>query len=167
MNTPPDAVSLVARPVLQKFVEHELLPLLDIEPAVFWRGVERIIDEMSPENLALLEIRDEMQERIDQWHRENQAGQWNADAYRQFLQEIGYLRPNGEPFSIDTQNVDREIAMVAGPQLVVPVNNARFALNAANARWGSLYDAFYGTDVIPRSGGLEAGPGYNLSLIHI
>ena len=161
MNTQNDAVSLVARPVLQNFIEQELLPLLDIEPAVFWRGVERVIDEFSPENRELLQIRDDMQEKIDQWHRDIPAGQWNADAYRAFLHEIGYLQRTGEPFRIDTQNVDREIATVAGPQLVVPVSNARFALNAVNARWGSLYDAFYGTDVIPRSGGLEAGMGYN------
>ncbi len=161
MNTQNDAVSLVARPVLQNFIEQELLPLLDIEPAVFWRGVERVIDEFSPENRELLQIRDDMQEKIDQWHRDIPAGQWNADAYRAFLHEIGYLQRTGEPFRIDTQNVDREIATVAGPQLVVPVSNARFALNAANARWGSLYDAFYGTDVIPRSGGLEAGMAYN------
>ena len=161
MNTQHDAVSLVARPILQNFIEQELLPLLDIEPAVFWRGVERVIDEFSPENRELLQIRDDMQEKIDQWHRDIPAGQWNADAYRAFLHEIGYLQRAGEPFRIDTQNVDREIATVAGPQLVVPVSNARFALNAANARWGSLYDAFYGTDVIPRSGGLEAGTGYN------
>lgn len=161
MNTQNDAVSLVARPVLQNFIEQELLPLLDIEPAVFWRGVERVIDEFSPENRELLQIRDDLQEKIDQWHRDIPAGQWNADAYRAFLHEIGYLQRTGEPFRIDTQNVDREIATVAGPQLVVPVSNARFALNAANARWGSLYDAFYGTDVIPRSGGLEAGMGYN------
>lgn len=161
MNTQHDAVSLVARPVLQNFIEQELLPLLDIEPAVFWRGVERVIDEFSPENRELLQIRDDLQEKIDQWHRDIPAGQWNADAYRAFLHEIGYLQRTGEPFRIDTQNVDREIATVAGPQLVVPVSNARFALNAVNARWGSLYDAFYGTDVIPRSGGLEAGMGYN------
>jgi len=143
------------------FVESELLPELAIDPQAFWQGLESIIDSLTPENRELLAIRDDLQARIDAYHREHRDQPWNADAYRQFLGDIGYLEERGERFRIETSNVDPEIATIAGPQLVVPVGNARFALNAANARWGSLYDALYGTDVIPSDKGREASGSYN------
>jgi malate synthase len=148
-------------PALQRFVESELLPDLGIEADEFWRGLETIVDELTPENRELLAMRDRLQGEIDAWHKSRKGRPRDAAAYREFLTGIGYLEARGEPFRIDTSGVDAEIAQVAGPQLVVPVSNARFALNAANARWGSLYDALYGTDVISVDDGREAGVGYN------
>ncbi len=148
-------------PVFRDFIENELLPDLELSAETFWGGLDRIVSSLTPENSRLLAIRDELQEKIDAYHRERPASEWDADHYRRFLVEIGYLESNGEPFTIDTENVDSEIATVAGPQLVVPVSNARFALNAANARWGSLYDALYGTDAIDEAGGRERSGGYN------
>ena len=153
--------NLTVAPVFRSFVETELLPDLGIAPDEFWDGLEKILTELTPENRRLLAVRDDLQAKIDAWHKENPADQWDAEKYKQFLSEIGYLENRGEPFAIDTANVDEEIATVAGPQLVVPVSNARFALNAANARWGSLYDALYGTDVIPETDGRERAGGYN------
>jgi malate synthase len=155
------AAGMTADPVLKRFVETELLPDLGIGAEEFWRGLEAIVDDLTPENRELLAIRDRLQVQIDAWHKARRGKPWDAAAYRAFLTEIGYLEAGGEPFRIDTSGVDPEIATVAGPQLVVPVSNARFALNAANARWGSLYDALYGTDVIPGDGGREAGEEYN------
>ncbi|MGI9281294.1 MAG: malate synthase G [Endozoicomonas sp.] len=132
-----------------------------VTPEVFWSGFERVLDECVVENRALLERREALQNRIDQWHREHKLQPHDPSAYKQFLLEVGYLQTEGEDFQITTENVDSEIASQAGPQLVVPVMNARFALNAANARWGSLYDALYGTDAIPESDGAERGKGYN------
>jgi malate synthase len=152
---------LTIHPTLAAFVDQELLPLIDIDRDRFWSGLARIVQELTPENRRLLEVRDRIQARIDAWHDERRGQPWDAAGYRAFLEELGYLIKSGEPFEIDTQNVDPEIASVAGPQLVVPVSNARFALNAANARWGSLYDALYGTDVIDQSDGREIGKGYN------
>ena len=143
------------------FVEVELLPDLGIDARQFWNDLEHLIETTTPENRKLLAIREELQLKIDDYHRQQAGAPWDARAYRRFLQDIGYLEDRGEPFEIETSNVDPEIAEVAGPQLVVPVSNARFALNAANARWGSLYDALYGTDVIPSDGGREQGPSYN------
>ena len=120
-----------------------------------------MITELAPENRALLQVREDLQAKIDQWHCANSGADYDKAAYKAFLQEIGYLLPEGEDFSITTENVDPEVATLAGPQLVVPVMNARFALNAANARWGSLYDALYGTDVISEEGGAERGGAYN------
>ena len=134
---------------------------LELEPAAVWGGLEKILTELTPENKRLLAIRDEMQAKIDAWHKDHPADRWDASEYKRFLTEIGYLEEGGEPFTIDTANVDPEIATIAGPQLVVPVSNARFALNAANARWGSLYDALYGTDAIPESDGRDRAGGYN------
>ncbi|QBE49363.1 malate synthase G [Leucobacter triazinivorans] len=148
----------VAQPIVD-FVEHAAAARgLDLD--AFWRGADAIIHDLSPKNRALLAHRDELQARIDAWHREH-PGQPDPDAYRAFLQEIGYLEPEPEPFAVTTAGVDAEIAEIAGPQLVVPLLNARFALNAVNARWGSLYDALYGTDAIERTGELSPGEHYN------
>ena len=139
----------------------EMAPGTGVEPDIFWSELENIVADLGPKNRALLRKRDELQTRIDEWHK-NRAGQpFDAAAYKAYLQEIGYLEQEGEAFRISTSNVDDDMAEIAGPQLVVPVMNARFALNAANARWGSLYDALYGTDVIADSDGCERGPVYN------
>jgi malate synthase len=146
-------------PALFDFVDRELLPAIDMKPDHFWSGLGAIVEELSPVNRRLLQTRDLMQQQIDDWHESHED--FDHDDYVAFLKSIGYLIEPGEPFRVATQNVDAEIAAVAGPQLVVPVSNARFALNAANARWGSLYDALYGTDVIDEAGGKERTGGYN------
>lgn len=145
---------------LHDFVNSEALPGTGVDADAFWAGFAAIVHDLAPKNRALLARRDEMQERIDQWYRDNGAP-FDMEAYKAFLKDIGYLMPEGPGFSVSTGNVDPEIASVAGPQLVVPVMNARYALNAANARWGSLYDALYGTDAIAEDGGAEKGRGYN------
>ncbi len=147
--------------VLHDFVQNEALPGTGVDSAAFWTGAEQVINDLAPRNRALLTERDEIQGKLDAWHAENPGAGYDKKAYKQFLTEIGYLRPEPADFAIGTQNVDDEIATTAGPQLVVPVMNARFAINAANARWGSLYDALYGTDAIPETGGAEKGTGYN------
>ena len=152
---------LHVEPAFCEFVEEELLPAIGFDAGEFWAGLESIIDDLTPVNRSLLRKRDELQRRIDQWHRERQGEKWEREDYVAFLKEIGYLEEEGAPFAISTQGVDAEIAAVAGPQLVVPLNNARFALNAANARWGSLYDALYGADVIAESDGHDRGNAYN------
>ncbi|MBP0048589.1 malate synthase G [Marinobacterium sp. AK62] len=146
---------------LHALVNDEIAPGTGIESADFWRAFEQILDELGPENRALLQKRDQLQAEIDRWHKAHKNSAFDVQAYMQFLTEIGYLLPEGEPFRIGTQNVDDEIAHIAGPQLVVPCSNARFALNAANARWGSLYDALYGTDVIDEADGCEKGSQFN------
>src|SRR5580693_7625010 len=150
----------VAR-VLHDFVNNEALPGTDIDPDSFWAGVDKVVADLTPQNQGLLNTRDELQAQIDKWHRHRVIEPIDADAYRQFLTDIGYLLPEPADFTITTSGVDAEITTTAGPQLVVPILNARFALNAANARWGSLYDALYGTDVIPESDGAEKGTSYN------
>ena len=140
------------------FVNEQVLPGSGIRQEDFWPQFDHIVHVLSPKNRALLQRRDELQQQIDAWHKERG---FEAKAYKQFLLDIGYLLPEGEDFSISTDNVDAEIAVQAGPQLVVPVKNARFALNAANARWGSLYDALYGSDVISDADGARAGAEYN------
>ncbi|MEU1981544.1 malate synthase G [Nocardia sp. NPDC019395] len=147
--------------VLHDFVENEALPGTGVDSAAFWAGAERIITEFAPRNRALLTERDEIQDKLDAWHSEHPGANYDKSAYKQFLTEIGYLRPEPADFTVGTTGVDDEISSTAGPQLVVPVSNARFAINAANARWGSLYDALYGTDAIPETGGAEKGTGYN------
>ncbi|MER9895006.1 malate synthase G [Mesorhizobium sp. M0119] len=145
---------------LHDFVVIEALPGTGIEVDAFWNGFSTIVHDLSPKNRALLEKRDAMQDKLDRWYRDNGAPV-DMEAYKNFLREIGYLLPEGPAFSVTTENVDPEIALVAGPQLVVPVMNARYALNAANARWGSLYDALYGTDAIPETDGAERGNKFN------
>ena len=146
---------------LHRFITEQVLPSRpDIQAEAFWQGFAELLAEFAPRNRALLEKRDAIQQQIDDWHKQNGAAT-DAAAYRAFLKEIGYLADEPAPFKIGTQNVDREVAEQAGPQLVVPINNARYALNAANARWGSLYDALYGTDAIDQSDDLAAGKTYN------
>ena len=147
--------------VLYDFVNKEALPGTDIDPDSFWAGVDKVVTDLTPRNQDLLDRRDELQAQIDKWHQQRVIAPVDADEYRQFLTEIGYLQPEPDDFTITTSGVDDEITTMAGPQLVVPVLNARFALNAANARWGSLYDALYGTDAIPEKDGAEKGTGYN------
>ncbi|RWP88111.1 MAG: malate synthase G [Mesorhizobium sp.] len=145
---------------LHEFVAREALPGTGIEADAFWNGFSAIVHDLAPKNRALLAKRDAIQEQIDGWYREHGAPV-DMEAYKGFLKEIGYLVSEGAAFSVSTDNVDPEIADVAGPQLVVPVMNSRYALNAANARWGSLYDALYGTDAIPETDGAEKGKGFN------
>ncbi|MDE0365053.1 MAG: malate synthase G [Gammaproteobacteria bacterium] len=142
-------------------VRKEMVPGTGVNLDAFWAGVEAALDELGPVNRELLAKRGKLQEAIDAWHLEQRGRQHDADAYKAFLREIGYLLPEPPDFAIDTDRVDPEIASLAGPQLVVPVMNARYALNAANARWGSLYDALYGTDVLPEEPGREKGSSYN------
>jgi malate synthase len=150
----------VAQP-LYDLVEARIAPGTGIDAEHFWRALAHIVADLGPRNRALLAHRDGLQAAIDDWHRRHRGSRWDAEVYRQFLEDIGYLLPQGEDFQVTTSGVDPEIATLAGPQLVVPVNNARYALNAANARWGSLYDALYGTDVIPEDQGAgKTGP-YN------
>src|ERR1700742_161993 len=146
---------------LYDFVNTEALPGTDIDPDSFWAGVDKVVTDLQPQNQDLLARRDQLQAQIDKWHRQHVIEPLDPEAYREFLTEIGYLQPEPADFTITTAGVDDEITTTAGPQLGVPVLNARFALNAANARWGSLYDALYGTDVIPESDGAEKGTSYN------
>jgi malate synthase len=150
----------VAQP-LYDFITDEALPGTGVDPDTFWSGVDKVVADLTPRNAELLARRDELQAQIDKWHRQRVIGSFETDDYKQFLTEIGYLQPEPADFTISTAGVDAEITSTAGPQLVVPILNARFALNAANARWGSLYDALYGTDVISEEGGAEKGSGYN------
>ena len=147
--------------VLNDLLENDIAPGTGVEAAHFWSEMEALLTEFVPRNRALLATRDELQRKIDGWHTERVGQQIDEAEYTAFLKAIGYLLDEGEDFEIETQNADEEIALIAGPQLVVPVMNARYALNAANARWGSMYDALYGTDVISEDGGAESSGGYN------
>ncbi len=144
---------------LADFINQQLLPDTGVSEQQFWQGFAKIIEDLTPTNRALLAKRDVLQQKIDEYHQTHK--QWDAQQYHRFLTEIGYLAPQPEDFQIETLHVEPEIAQCAGPQLVVPVSNARFALNAANARWGSLYDALYGTDVLSQEDGAEKGATYN------
>ncbi|WP_427914008.1 malate synthase G [Ramlibacter sp. MMS24-I3-19] len=146
---------------LYRFIEDQVLPGTGVDSAAFWKGFDAIVHDLAPKNLALLAERDRLQAEIDRWHKANPGPIRDMAAYRRFLEQIGYLVPHPKGAKATTTNVDAELALQAGPQLVVPILNARYALNAANARWGSLYDALYGTDVIPEDGGADKGPGYN------
>lgn len=162
-----DNTARVARAGLQvaeeiaNLLESDICPGTGVDPDEFWAALADLIKDLGPENQRLLAIREDLQGQIDSWHRANPGREYDKPAYKAFLQKIGYLLPEPAPFSITTANVDPEVASIAGPQLVVPVMNARYALNAANARWGSLYDALYGTDVIPEADGGERGGAYN------
>ena len=156
-----DVAGLRIAECLYEFIASELCPGTGIDPVAFLSSLAEITEELGPKNRQLLARRDELQERIDHWHSERRGQSWDAAAYKAFLQEIGYLLPERDSFTIRTDKVDEEISKIAGPQLVVPVDNARFALNAANARWGSLYDALYGTDVISEDNGRERTDAYN------
>ncbi len=147
--------------VLHAFVEREALPGTGVTSERFWGGLARLVRDLAPENRALLAERDAIQAKLDAYHRERVGQPVEPTQYEAYLREIGYLRPDPGEVRVETANVDDEIARIAGPQLVVPVSNARYALNAANARWGSLYDALYGTDAIPEGGGATRGGGYN------
>ncbi|MHC8303064.1 malate synthase G [Pseudomonas sp. ZS1P83] len=147
--------------VLFDFVNNEAIPGTGLTADKFWAGADKVIHDLAPKNKALLAKRGDIQARIDGWHQSRAGQPHDAVAYKAFLQDIGYLLPEAADFQATTQNVDDEIARMAGPQLVVPVMNARFAINASNARWGSLYDALYGTDAISEADGADKGKGYN------
>ncbi|KAA0965538.1 malate synthase G [Sporosarcina sp. ANT_H38] len=155
-----EADNLHVSQLLYDFVNLEVLPGLELEQAKFWSSFDALIHELSPDNKQLLTERTHLQEEINKWHKEHKES-FDFNEYKLFLRKIGYLEPKVDDFNISTKNVDSEVATQAGPQLVVPVDNARYALNAANARWGSLYDALYGTDVISDEDGAEAGKAYN------
>ena len=146
---------------LHRFVEDRVLPGTGVEAASFWKGFDALVSELAPRNIALLAERDRLQTELDTWHKANPGPIADMAAYRMFLEQIGYLVPQPDHVQATTANVDDELATQAGPQLVVPILNARYALNAANARWGSLYDALYGTDAIPETDGADKGKGYN------
>ena len=164
MTTPTPRTSLhglQVATVLQRFIDEQVLPGIGIERAAFWQGFDAIVHDLAPKNIALLAERDRLQTELDTWHRAHPGPIKDMPAYRAFLQAIGYLVAPPDTVQTTTANVDAELALQAGPQLVVPILNARYALNAANARWGSLYDALYGTDVIAESDGAHKTKGYN------
>ena len=146
---------------LHRFIESQVLPAAGLQPAAFWQGFDAIVADLAPRNAALLAERDRLQSEMDAWHKAHPGPIADMPAYRAHLEKIGYLLPQPKGTKATTANVDAELALQAGPQLVVPILNARYALNAANARWGSLYDALYGTDAIPETDGAEKGKGYN------
>ena len=150
----------VATPLYQ-FVNEQVLPGTGLDSARFWAGFDAIVADLAPKNIALLAERDRLQTELDAWHQAHPGPIADMPAYRAFLEKIGYLVPPPQGTQATTANVDAELAQQAGPQLVVPILNARYALNAANARWGSLYDALYGTDAISEADGAEKAGGYN------
>jgi malate synthase len=160
VNSYVAAGQLQVAKVLYDFIQQEALPNSGVDEQHFWEGFSQIVRDFAPRNRELLKQRERLQEQINEWHRQNRDS-FDFERYKAFLREIGYLEPDVEDFSITTENVDDEVAVQCGPQLVVPVSNARYALNAANARWGSLYDALYGTDAIDEDGGAERGTSYN------
>ena len=155
-----DRSNLKVESVLANFIESEVLPGLNINSQDYWASFASVVSDLTPVNVALLKKRDDIQAQLDTWNKQNSTS-FSAGAYKAFLKEIGYLVEEGDDFEVSTENVDSEIARQAGPQLVVPTSNARFALNATNARWGSLYDALYGTDAISEDGGAHKSGPYN------
>ena len=153
--------SLNVAKALHEFIGHEAVVGTSLSAEAFWSGFAELLHDCGQRNRQLLQVRDELQFRIDQYHRERSGEPLEPGDYERFLRDIGYIVPEGDDFAIRTTNVDDEIAVIAGPQLVVPLSNARYALNAANARWGSLYDALYGTDAIPEDGGATRTTTYN------
>ena len=147
--------SLKISSILFNFINNEVIPGTDIDSDKFWNSFEKTVHELAPINKKLIQKREDIQKKIDEWHKKNKDKELNKKEYTEFLRNISYIVEEKEDFSIKTSNVDDEISSIAGPQLVVPVDNARYALNAANARWGSLYDALYGTDVISGDKGEE------------
>jgi malate synthase len=147
--------------VLHDLVSNEIAPGTGVEPEQFWSSLAQIVGDLAPKNRELLDQRDAIQKRIDEWHLAHKGEAWDETAYRQMLSDVGYLVEEGGDLTVTVDGVDAEIATIAGPQLVVPVDNGRYALNAANARWGSLFDALYGTDLIDETDGKEQGPAYN------
>ena len=160
-NHSANEINLKISSSLEDFTKNEVLPGLNISPHYFWSSFENLVEKFSSRNKNLLIKRSELQEKIDHWHIQNRNKEFNLDEYKNFLTDIGYLHPRAGNFKIKTWNVDPEIRKIAGPQLVVPVMNARFALNAANARWGSLYDSLYGTNIITDEDGATREGGYN------
>ena len=152
---------LLVATTLWRFVEDEVLPAIGVASDRFWRGLDAIVHDLAPQNQALLAERDRLQAALDEWHRAHPGPIADMPTYRRFLEGIGYLLPVPRGARVTTANVDAELALQAGPQLVVPLLNARYALNAANARWGSLYDALYGTDVIAESDGAARAGTFN------
>ena len=146
---------------LYALVKDEIAPGTEVDADSFWTALDEIVNEFAPENRLLLEKRNSLQQQIDKWHLDHKDEPIDHEVYSAFLTDIGYLVPEGDDFIVTTEDVDLEIALIAGPQLVVPVDNARYALNATNARWGSLYDALYGTDVIDEADGATRGDSYN------
>ena len=161
MDNRVDCAGLQVDERLHALLEQEIIPGTGIDTAVFWQGLADLLSDFMPRNAELLQVRESLQAQLDAWHRQQAGKAVEPAAYRAFLEEIGYLLPQPRDVQVTTDNVDDEIARIAGPQLVVPVMNARFALNAVNARWGSLYDALYGTDAIGEDNGAERGHGYN------
>lgn len=161
MTKRTDCYGLQVDTVLQRFIEDKVLPGTGITSDAFWKGFADITNDLAPKNAALLAERERLQNELDSWHKAHPGPIADVTHYREFLESVGYLAPVPEQVHVTTENVDAELSLTAGPQLVVPILNARYALNAANARWGSLYDALYGTDVIPETDGATRAGGYN------